>query len=102
MPLAIKSTEGARIRIGTDLWLIVKEIGNGKVKLIFDGPRDLEVKREEILPDGEKYGMKWCGVCEGAGTKKYIGTVASYTCPFCKGAKAVPAIADSNSCCGAK
>ena len=39
---------GEAIRIGTDIRIVVVQLGGGKVRLGIDGPRDLRILREEL------------------------------------------------------
>ena len=57
--LVLTRKEGERVRVrvhGLDMFLIVGEISNGregpKVRLCFDGPRDFDLLRAELIPDG--------------------------------------------------
>jgi carbon storage regulator len=47
--LVLRRKTGERIQIGSEIQLTVLDIRNGRVKLGFSGPRDVEICREELL-----------------------------------------------------
>lgn len=53
--LVINRKLGERIKIGPDVWIEVTRINNNQVRLGISAPRNIEVFREELLPDDEKY-----------------------------------------------
>ena len=53
--LVLGRTTGERIRIGDGVkypfvWVEVVDIGRGKIRLGIDGPRDVPIYREEVIP----------------------------------------------------
>ncbi|WP_018914068.1 carbon storage regulator CsrA [Thiomonas sp. FB-6] len=46
--LILSRRSGEAIRIGTDIRIVVVQLGGGKVRLGIDGPRDLRILREEL------------------------------------------------------
>lgn len=36
-------------------WVMVSDIDRGKVRLAFDAPLSVDIKRDELLPPGEQY-----------------------------------------------
>lgn len=57
--LLISRREGQRfvVRFGDrEAWLTVCDISGGKVQVGIEAPRDVEVVREELLPEGERRG----------------------------------------------
>ena len=53
--LYLTRREGERIRIlaptGEEIWIVIKDIGYGKVRLGLDAPREWEIMREELIRD---------------------------------------------------
>ena len=49
--------ERIRIKVGPHiLWVRVHEVAyDGRTKLILEGPREIQIDREEKLPEGERY-----------------------------------------------
>lgn len=52
--LVISRKRGEIIRIGDDLELIILSVSEGRVKIGFAGPKEIKVRRGEIVgPDGK-------------------------------------------------
>jgi len=43
-----------------DVWVVVcgGSVSGGYLRLAFDAPREVEIAREELLPEGERWGAK--------------------------------------------
>lgn len=46
--LILSRRAGEAIRIGTDVRIVVVQLGGGKVRLGIEGPRELRILREEL------------------------------------------------------
>jgi carbon storage regulator len=52
--LTRKEQERVRVRVaGVDVWVRVVRIEGDRVRLGFEAPRDVDVRREELIPAGE-------------------------------------------------
>jgi carbon storage regulator CsrA len=59
LALTRKTGERVRIRVGdADVWVVVcgGSVSGGYLRLAFDAPREVEIAREELLPEGERWG----------------------------------------------
>lgn len=61
--LVLTRKRGERIVIGNNIVITVTEISNGRVKLGFDAPPDIKIKREEIA--GTVVGPRLAGSSNG-------------------------------------
>lgn len=48
MPLSLSRRPGEKILVDDNLVITVKSIRGNRVNLVFDGPRSIQVRREEI------------------------------------------------------
>lgn len=58
--LSLTRKVGQRVRLrapdGTVVWVVLYEVeSGGKARIAFDAPPGVEVLREELLPEGERY-----------------------------------------------
>jgi sRNA-binding carbon storage regulator CsrA len=59
--LVLTRTVNERVRIKTptgEMWITVTRMGRGQVRLVFEGPLDFVVVREERVPEGERLARK--------------------------------------------
>ena len=56
--LTRKKGDKVRLRLpdGTTVWVVLVESRGGRVRLGFDAPREAEISRGELLPEGERHG----------------------------------------------
>jgi carbon storage regulator len=47
--LVVTRKPGEALRIGNDIEVVVLEVGKGRIKLGFSGPRDVIVRRSELF-----------------------------------------------------
>ncbi len=69
--LVLMTTEGGRIRLtvhGLTIWVMLPEIVSmRKARIAIDAPPEVEIKREELLPQGERYHAAKRAAGPGAG-----------------------------------
>lgn len=56
--LVLSRRVGERILVGENLWLTVVRIDRTKVRIAFEGPDEIRIDREEILPPHLQYHPK--------------------------------------------
>jgi carbon storage regulator len=47
--LILTRKEGEQIKVGDDITITVKRLGNGKVRIGIDAPRGMKIVRKELL-----------------------------------------------------
>jgi sRNA-binding carbon storage regulator CsrA len=56
LSLTVKLGAPVRLMIGDQMaWVMVSDIDRGKVRLAFDAPLSVDIKRDELLPINEQY-----------------------------------------------
>ncbi len=50
MALALTRKDGEVIFIGPDICVVVKHATDGRVRVVIEAPRDVDIKRAELVP----------------------------------------------------
>tara|TARA_R110002020_G_scaffold456825_1_gene673518 strand:+ start:3735 stop:3911 length:177 start_codon:yes stop_codon:yes gene_type:complete len=58
MSLVLSRREGESVDIGDEITVTVVEINPGQVRLAFDAPKDIAIKRDNIINDQPKEGNR--------------------------------------------